>query len=146
MFGSKKKETSQNQPMSSNTKKSSKTTNASTSLSSACVIVQGTVIEGDFKSPNDTRMDGVVIGNISCDAKIIMGTDARVEGNIMTHQARIAGKFSGQLICKDLLQLDTTAKIDGTVQAQQLEMEEGAMLNGELSIGKSDKKQQPSMA
>lgn len=117
----------------SNSKKSNA---ASNTLSSACVIVNGTVIEGNFKSPNDTRMDGTVIGNIDCAAKIIMGADAKVEGNINTHQARISGLFSGELKVKDLLQLGNTAKIDGIVNTAQLEMEEGASVNGTLKVGK----------
>jgi len=132
MFGNKNKNKSHNIPM-SNSKKSNTSSNA---MSSACVIVKGTVIEGDFKSPNDTRMDGIVIGNINCAAKIIMGSEAKVEGNIDTHQARIAGLFSGELRVKDLLQLGNTAKLDGTINTAQLEMEEGAMVNGTLKVGK----------
>ena len=132
MFGNKSKSKSQDKPMSSS-KKSNSTANA---ISSACVIVKGTVIEGDFKSPNDTRMDGTVIGNINCAAKIIMGAEAKVEGNIDTHQAKIAGLFSGELKVKDLLQLSNTAKLDGTINTAQLEMEEGATVNGTLKVGK----------
>ena len=65
-----------------------------------------------------------------------MGAEAEVEGNIDTHQARIAGLFSGELRVKDLLQLGTTAKLDGTINAAQLEMEEGATVNGSLKVGK----------
>ena len=135
MFGSKNKNKSKSndKPMSSNSKKSN---SGSNTMASACVIVKGTVIEGNFKSPNDTRMDGKIIGNIDCAAKIIMGAEAEVEGNIDTHQARIAGLFSGELRVKDLLQLGTTAKLDGTINAAQLEMEEGATVNGSLKVGK----------
>ena len=129
MFGNKKNK-SHDIPM-SNSKKSNTSANT---MSSACVIVKGTRIEGDFKSPNDTRMDGVIIGNIDCAAKIIMGTEARVEGNMNTHQARIAGSFSGELRVKDLLQLGNTAKLDGIINASQLEMEEGATVNGTLKV------------
>ena len=133
MFGSKNKNKSNDKPMSSNSKKSN---SGSNTMASACVIVKGTVIKGNFKSPNDTRMDGKIIGNIDCASKIIMGAEAEVEGNIDTHQARIAGLFSGELRVKDLLQLGTTAKLDGTINAAQLEMEEGATVNGSLKVGK----------
>ena len=133
MFGNKNKNKSPDKLMSNNSKKSNAASNA---ISSACVIVKGTVIEGDFRSPNDTRMDGTVIGNINCAAKIIMGAEARVEGNIDTLQARISGSFSGELRVKDLLQLGNTAKLDGIINTAQLEMEEGATVNGTLKVGK----------
>ena len=37
---------------------------------------------------------------------------------------------------KDLLQLGNTARIDGIVNTVQLEMEEGATVNGTLKVGK----------
>ena len=106
------------------------------STSSACVIVNGTVIEGDFRSTTDTRLDGVIIGNVNCKARIIMGQSSKIEGNIHTQQASIAGEFMGEMEVKETLSLKPTAKLNGKINAGKLEVEEGAMLNGDIKIGK----------
>lgn len=110
---------------------------ATPSVESACVIVKGTVIEGEFKSKSDTRMDGTIIGNVTCDARMIIGPSARIEGNINTQQANISGTFAGDIQVKELLTLTSTAQVEGTVSAKDLCVEEGASLNGDVQIGKS---------
>lgn len=106
-------------------------------VESACVIVKGTVIEGEFKSKSDTRMDGTIIGNVTCDARMIIGPTARIEGNISTQQANISGTFTGDIQVKELLTLTSTAQVEGNVSAKDLAVEEGAMLNGDVQIGKA---------
>lgn len=103
---------------------------------STCVIVSDTIIEGKFSSKSDTRIDGTIKGEITCDARIIMGNQAVIEGNIKTSEATITGSFVGDLIVKNLLKLGSTAKVDGNVSAKELLVEEGAILNGEIAIGK----------
>lgn len=107
-------------------------------VSSACVIVKGTIIEGDFKSNSDTRMDGIIKGNVTCSARMIMGKDATIEGNVKTKQASISGVFTGDLSVDDLLSLTETAKVDGTVTAKQIEVSEGALLNGTVLVGEKE--------
>jgi cytoskeletal protein CcmA (bactofilin family) len=118
----------------SNTNNSKKV--VSNNIESACVIVKGTVIEGEFKSNSDTRMDGIIRGNVDCSARMIIGKDARIEGNVKTKQASIAGSFLGELEVLEQLSLSGTANVDGTVSAKELSVEDGAMLNGNIMIGK----------
>ncbi|MGB0861887.1 MAG: bactofilin family protein [Saprospiraceae bacterium] len=108
----------------------------SNNIESACVIVKGTIIEGEFKSTSDTRMDGVIKGNVDCSARMIIGKDAKIEGNVKTKQANIAGSFFGELEVQEQLVLSGTANVDGTVSAKELSVEDGAMLNGNIMIGK----------
>lgn len=138
MFGSKKTQGSSAETSGKSDRRSN--SNTAAGINSACVIVNGTVIEGNFKSPNDTRMDGVVIGNVSCGARMIMGQDAKVEGNIQTKSATISGIFSGELQVQELLQLGNTAQIDGIINVGELEMAEGAILNGTLNVGSKQPK------
>ena len=109
------------------------------SSKSACVIVHGTVIEGEFYSKSDTRLDGTIKGKVTCKARLIMGKESVVEGVVESNDAKIAGKFSGDLSIAGLLSLDDSAKVDGNVKADKLEVAEGALLNGDVAIGKSPK-------
>ncbi len=135
MFGSSKS----NNSKSTESKLNSNGSKKMNTTPSTCVIVSDTIIEGKFNSKSDTRVDGKIKGEILCEARIIMGTQAVIEGNIKTNEATITGSFVGDLVVKDLLKLGSTAKVDGNVSAKQLLVEEGAILNGEIAIGKDNK-------
>ncbi len=130
MFGSKRGNDKSKQTITTSSSSSNGT-------QSACVIVSGTVIEGDFYSKSDTRLDGIINGKVKCDARLIMGVEAAIEGSVETNDAKISGSFTGDLIVKGLLSLSSTAKVNATVKALKLEVEEGAVLNGDMTV--SDK-------
>lgn len=111
----------------------------STSSHSTCVIVAGTIIEGEFKSTSDTRMDGTIIGNVQCSGKIIMGKSGVIEGTVNSNQFIVKGTFKGEIHVEDTLVLDDSAKVTGIFHANKLVVESGAVLNGDCQIG-SDKK------
>ncbi len=100
---------------------------------SACVIVQGTIIEGDFHSKSDTRLDGIINGNVVCEAKLIMGSESEITGNVKSNDALIAGKFDGEMNVNGELSLKSTAKVNGQITTQKVEIEEGAVLNGNIA-------------
>lgn len=135
MFG--RKQNSEKNSTKSNTSKTFNNTNTS---GSACVIVKGTVIEGEFYSKSDTRLDGIINGKVTCDARLIMGKEAMIEGIAQSKGAKIAGKFTGDLTIDGVLSLSDSAIVKGNVKATELEVEDGALLNGDIEIGKYEKK------
>lgn len=139
MFGRKQKAESKTTSTNSksSSKLSSKSSNSQTS-NSACVIVKGTVIEGEFFSKNDTRLDGIITGKVTCDARLIMGKDAVVDGIAKSKGAKIAGVFNGDLTVEGVLSLANSAKVEGNVKADELEVEDGASLNGDIAVGKKE--------
>ena len=46
------------------------------------VIANGTQLEGNIVTNGDIRVDGIVKGHIVSKAKVIVGREGRVEGNI----------------------------------------------------------------
>jgi cytoskeletal protein CcmA (bactofilin family) len=69
------------------------------------LISSGTTLKGDISSNSDLRIDGTIIGNIHSSAKIVIGANGVVEGDISGTNADIVGKVSGNIRAKDLLQL-----------------------------------------
>lgn len=112
----------------SSTNKEIKTTNNQ----SACVIVQGTIIEGEFYSKSDTRLDGIINGNVVCDARLIMGNASEINGTIKSKDVLIAGKFEGEMTVKESLSLKSTANVNGQISSNKIEVEAGAILNGNM--------------
>ena len=101
---------------------------------SASLISAGTTLKGDIHSNADLRIDGTLIGNISSSAKVIIGANGVVEGDIQGQQADILGKVTGTVKVKELLQLKGTSAVNGNIQAGKLQVEPTATFNGECHM------------
>ncbi len=101
-------------------------------------IVQGTTIEGDIKSDADIRIDGVIKGTITCNAKVIVGPTGLVEGSINCKNAMVEGRFEGTLHVKELLNVRETAEINGEIFTKKLIVQSGAVFNVTCKMGNQD--------
>ena len=99
------------------------------------LISAGTSLKGDISSNSDLRIDGTIVGNISCSSKIVIGASGIVEGDITGNQADIVGKVSGNIKTKDLLQLRGDCIVNGNVYAGKLQVEPTATFNGQCHMG-----------
>jgi cytoskeletal protein CcmA (bactofilin family) len=97
---------------------------------SASLIGAGTTMKGDITSSGDLRIDGTLVGNIHCSAKVVIGANGNVQGDIAGEQADIMGKVSGTIKVKDLLQLKGGSVVDGNIEAAKLQIEPTANFNG----------------
>lgn len=101
------------------------------------IIGAGTVINGDISSSGDIRIDGTLIGNLTSKAKVLIGQEGIVEGDITGQQADILGKVTGMLRIKELLQLRGKSNVAGELHAGKLEVEPTATFNGSCHMGAS---------
>ena len=102
------------------------------------LIGPGTIITGDIVSNVDVRIDGILKGNISGSAKIVLGKDGVVEGNIEGRQADIMGSVRGKISIKELLSLRGTASVHGDINAGKLEIESTVTFNGSCQMGENN--------
>ena len=110
----------------------------------ATLISAGTTLKGDITSNGDLRIDGTIIGNITSNSKIVIGSSGCVEGDVNGNQADIVGKVSGNIRVKDLLQLRGECEVSGNLYAGKLQIEPTATFNGQCHMGDAktpDKKQ-----
>ncbi|PWU05166.1 MAG: cell shape determination protein CcmA [Bacteroidetes bacterium] len=107
----------------------------SPSASGTSLIGAGTVIKGDISSNGDIRIDGVLKGNVKSTAKVLIGPDGVVEGDIEGQQADILGKVSGKIQIKELLNLRGKASIKGNISAGKLQIEPTVTFNGQCHMG-----------
>ena len=108
-------------------------TNSSAGTSTS-LIGAGTSMKGDITSNGDLRIDGNLVGNINCSAKVVIGANGVVEGDIVGGQADIMGKVTGTIKVKDLLQLKGGCSVHGNIQAAKLQIEPTANFNGECHM------------
>ncbi len=101
----------------------------------SCVISRGTVIEGKFKTTEDLRLDGTIIGEVKSAKKLVIGESGKIEGTVNCNESSIKGRIEGELNVKGLLHLLSSAFIKGKIVAKKMVVDEGAAYNGECLIG-----------
>jgi cytoskeletal protein CcmA (bactofilin family) len=109
-------------------------------------LTPGTVIQGNIQADSDIRIDGNIKGKLFCAAKVILGPESTMEGEIKCKQAVIEGKFNGQLFVEELLNVRETAVIDGDVHVGKLIVQPGAKFNVICNMGALPKDIKPKAA
>jgi cytoskeletal protein CcmA (bactofilin family) len=102
---------------------------------SATLISEGTLLQGDVKSENDLRVDGTIQGNVISSAKVVIGPNGLVEGNIHGKQADITGKVIGNIAVQEVLQLRGQCNVQGNINAATLQIDPSAIFNGQCQMG-----------
>lgn len=97
-------------------------------------MVQDTHIEGTIRTSSDIRIEGTLVGNLECQAKLIIGASGSVTGEVVCRTAMIEGTFQGTLRVSELLEVRETAKVNGEIAYGKLKIDAGATLTGQLSM------------
>lgn len=101
------------------------------------VIAEGTNLTGNIVTSGDCRIDGNMKGNIQSTAKVIIGENGIVEGEIICQNIEIEGKVKANLNVGDLLNLRANAVLMGNVIAGKLSIEPGANFVGNCKMQNS---------
>lgn len=99
------------------------------------VIAQGTQVEGSIITNGDCRIDGVVKGNLTSKAKIIIGRSGKVDGNVTCNNIEVEGTIRAEsLNVSDLVFLKATANVVGNISAGKIAIEPGAEFSGNCKM------------
>ena len=100
------------------------------------LIAEGSEIEGNFKFTDGLRVDGTIVGNISCKPDLasilVISESASVTGEIHADHIIINGTVKGPVHARVMLELQPKARIEGDVYYAALEMHQGALISGQL--------------
>lgn len=110
-------------------------TSAANTTSATTIITKGTRFQGNLKSKENIRLDGVVSGEIHCEQRLVIGLAGCAEGTIETQDADISGTIQGDISVLGHLNIQSTAKIFGNIQAMHIQVSEGAIMEGECRVG-----------
>ena len=97
---------------------------------------KGAEYHGQLTFKGAVRIDGRFVGTINSEGKLILGKDAHVEGTISVGELEVHGALQGEIIVSHRTLLHNTAKVTGSLSTALLAMEEGALLQGDLRMGK----------
>lgn len=99
------------------------------------IIAKGTQFEGNIITNGDCRIDGIVKGNITSKAKIVVGRSGIIEGNIVCTAIDIEGIVKAETLnVIDLISLKATANVMGNICTGKIAIEPGAEFSGNCKM------------
>lgn len=100
------------------------------------LIGSGSMLQGDLEFTGGLRVDGHIKGHVSAqdsnNGTLVLSESGVVEGDINVPHVVINGTVNGNIASSGHVELQSSAKITGDIHYKAVEMELGAMLNGNL--------------
>lgn len=103
--------------------------------SAISIIAAGMKVVGDCETDGTLRIEGTVEGTVRAGKAVVIGREGLVDGHVHTQDAVVSGRVTGTVTAESRLEVQATARIDGEVRALRMQFEEGAELNGTLTMG-----------
>jgi len=97
------------------------------------VIGSNTSFDGIFVSSGNVRMDGQFAGSLEVSGNILVGESADIHADINARNISIAGTVRGN-VTGNKVQLLRTGRIWGDINATALTTEEGAFIDGKITM------------
>lgn len=105
------------------------------------LLCEGTIIVGDIKTKNDIRIDGIIKGKIITSGRLVVGSTARIEGNVDCVNIDVQGVVVGDIVASGAVALKSPAKVMGNISSAVLSIEPGVMFNGNCQMLKKDNRE-----
>ena len=96
--------------------------------------MQGTL---RFDDPVNLRISGKFEGTLDTKGMLMVGKSADIRANITGESISVAGTVNGNIKATQSLKLESSATLSGDIESPRLSISEGAVLNGQIRMGKS---------
>jgi cytoskeletal protein CcmA (bactofilin family) len=107
------------------------------------VLGANSVVEGHLRSTANVRLDGTFTGTLEITGNVLVGETARITADVNARNISIAGAVRGNVSGKKV-QILRTGRVWGDIHAQALTTEEGAFLDGKITMTRPDITGEPS--
>ena len=104
------------------------------------VIGEGSIFEGKFYINGSLQIDGRFEGDIRTDDQVIVGETGKVKTDIVARRVVVAGTIIGNIDADEEVNLLTTGRVLGNIRAPKVNVEDGVVVEGEISISAGQKK------
>ena len=88
------------------------------------IIGRGSTIRGDMKINGFMSIDGDLDGNLETTGNVIVGRNARINGNITAKSVTVGGIVKGNIVAPESVKLLSTCAVIGDVQTHSLQADE----------------------
>lgn len=107
------------------------------SINTTTFIHQNTVINGSLTSDGNVHISGSIQGQAIISELLILDKTGSIIGDLNAKEAKISGTIEGEVRIEGTLTLHPEAKVTGNIFARLLITEAGALVNGEIRVGKN---------
>lgn len=97
------------------------------------VLGAGSSMEGSLTTKGNVRLDGDFSGTLDIKGNVLVGETAKINANIDARNISIAGAVRGN-VTGNKVQLLRTGRIWGDITASALTTEEGAFIDGKITM------------
>lgn len=109
----------------SSTPKSPSSSGGVTFIAADCHITGNIAVQGDL------HIEGKIEGKIESSGDVVIGEGAIIQATIEGQTIFIAGEVRGDIQALDLTHLTATARLYGNITSKLLEIDQGAIFNGQ---------------
>lgn len=103
-------------------------------MNPASTIICDVKIKGTLEFSESLFLDCQFEGDIISNGKLTIGEHGNVEGKIQADSLIIFGNVKGDIVIKDSCKIKSTATLHGDTKAQKLEISEGAIIQGSVTV------------
>jgi len=91
-----------------------------------------------LESKSSVQINGVLTGDANVDSSLVIGQEGKVNGNITASFILVAGTIEGNVNATEQLHVTKSAVINGDILCGSIIIDDGAMLNGNCKMDKSE--------
>ncbi|MCL5288578.1 MAG: polymer-forming cytoskeletal protein [Acidobacteria bacterium] len=91
---------------------------------------KGVKLEGTLELTGTFRIDAAVKGNIISGQSLILGENAKVEGQIEGNHIVVGGRFDGVILAKGRVEIQAKGVVTGEIHSPCLVIEAGGIFDG----------------
>jgi len=106
--------------------------------SSGIVLGPRDSLVGKLTTEGDVRVQGTLEGELTAGGDVSIDDKATVKANVEGRNVNVRGELEGDLVVKDRLLLAGSGSVQGNVRVRRLAIEDGATLNGNVSMTKGE--------
>jgi cytoskeletal protein CcmA (bactofilin family) len=104
------------------------------------VIGEGSIFEGKFYINGSLQIDGRFEGEVKTRDHLIVGEMGKVKTDITAKNVTVGGTVIGNIEAEEEVSLLATGRVLGNIRAPKVNVEEGVVVQGEISISAGQKK------
>jgi cytoskeletal protein CcmA (bactofilin family) len=98
------------------------------------LVPEGGSFEGLVASREDSRLDGVVEGEVLVGGRVEVGENAQVRARIEAEKIVVAGRVEGDLRARRSVELGPRAVVEGNLTTPRLATADGSRFDGRLEM------------
>lgn len=102
------------------------------------VIGPSIKVKGNFHGEGSMIIEGNVEGSVKTKNFLLVGSSSEIVANIEAKNAKVSGLVKGNIVVEGYLEITKTAKIEGDIQTQTISVENGAIIKGLVTTGKTN--------